>query len=641
MRVVGTAGHVDHGKSTLVQALTGIDPDRLKEEKTRGMTIDLGFAWFDLVIPPHDRREQIGLVDVPGHIDFIKNMLAGIGGIDAALLVIAADEGVMPQTREHLDILDLLAVPSMIVALTKTDLIDEEEWLDLVELDVTELLQTTRYAEAPVVRVSPMSGQGMTDLHEALIGALTDLPDRRNRDRPRLPIDRVFSLSGFGTVVTGTLTDGRFTVGDAVEILPSGAKGRIRGLQTHKQSIEHGEPGSRLAINLSGIATEAVQRGDVVVRPSTLKPTDLVDVSFRMLPTVSRPLKHNAGVNLFTGSSETPARVRLLGTERLEPGQEGWLQLRLERPVVAAPGDRYILRLPSPSITLGGGAVIDAHPRHRWRRYDERVLARLQTLSAGTPDEIVLDALAERPLQTKDELVARSGLDVADGSRVVAELLAGGAIIAIGRTSEPRCLTSNQRDHMVGLIGDSVAAYHVEYPLRQGMPKGELRSTIQSELPSGIDVRVFNELVDLAKTSGAILADEEFVRLPDFRIQLTEDQCERVQVLLETLAQAGVSPPNQNDLLAILDMDERLLDMLLDDERVIRIGEGIVYRSEDFKMLARQVSEYIRAHGSITLAQARDLLGTSRRYAQAILEELDARHVTRRDGDERVLRAGE
>ena len=307
MRVIGTAGHVDHGKSTLVQALSGIDPDRLKEEKQRGMTIDLGFAWIDLPIGAGE-VENVGIVDVPGHIDFIKNMLAGVGSIDAAILVIAADEGVMPQTREHLAILDLLGVTNGVIALTKTDAAEDEEWLELVELDIVELLEGTQLADAPVVRVSAQRGEGLEALRAALAMTLADLAPRRNRARPRLPIDRIFSLSGFGTIVTGTLSDGHLTVGESVEILPAGAVARIRGLQSHKRPIEQGAPGSRLAINLSGVGAEALHRGDVVAKPGTLRPTVLLDVSFRLLADAPRALEHNLAVDFFSGATETPAR---------------------------------------------------------------------------------------------------------------------------------------------------------------------------------------------------------------------------------------------------------------------------------------------------------------------------------------------
>jgi selenocysteine-specific elongation factor len=324
MRVIGTAGHVDHGKSTLVQALTGIDPDRLQEEKARGMTIDLGFAWLDLP-RPDGTVESVGIVDVPGHIDFIKNMLAGVGGIDAALLVVAADEGVMPQTREHLAILDLLAVPAAVVALTKSDLIDDPEWLELVELDVAELLASTHLAGAPIVPVSAVTGAGLEELKRVLATALTDLPPRRNRGRPRLPIDRVFTLSGFGTIVTGTLLDGELNVGDTVEILPTQRTARVRSLQTHRRPVQTARPGSRVAINLTGVGADALQRGDVVVHPNTLIPTTLIDVRFRLLADGPRPLKHNQAVDFFVGAAEIPAGCNC-----------GWLALLPWRRAIAS-----------------------------------------------------------------------------------------------------------------------------------------------------------------------------------------------------------------------------------------------------------------------------------------------------------------
>ncbi|MEJ2733589.1 MAG: selenocysteine-specific translation elongation factor [Anaerolineae bacterium] len=328
MRVIGTAGHVDHGKSTLVHALTGIDPDRLKEEKEREMTIDLGFAWLTL-----PSGERVGIVDVPGHKDFIKNMLAGVGGIDAALFVVAADEGVMPQTREHLAILDLLQVRGGIVALTKTDMAEDEDWLELVEADLLEVLEGTVLDGAPVVRCSARTGEGLEELLAELDRYLATSAPRRDRNRPRLPVDRVFTIPGFGTVVTGTLSEGTLASGQEVELQPSGLKARIRGLQTHKQKIEQAVPGSRVAINLTGVSKELVQRGDVVTTPGWLVPTTLVDCQLRYLPDAPVPLKHNATVDFFSGAAETQAQVRLLGTRVLAPGDDGWVQLRLKEPV--------------------------------------------------------------------------------------------------------------------------------------------------------------------------------------------------------------------------------------------------------------------------------------------------------------------
>ncbi|MDI9549691.1 MAG: selenocysteine-specific translation elongation factor [Chloroflexota bacterium] len=637
MRIVGTAGHVDHGKSTLVRALTGIDPDRLKEEKARGMTIDLGFAWFDLPLPG-GAVEPIGVVDVPGHIDFIKNMLAGVGGIDAALLVIAADEGVMPQTREHLAILDLLAVPSALVVMTKIDLVGDPEWLDLVELDIGELLQETRFAAAPVVRVSPMTGAGVDTLRGALAGQLTELTPRRDRARPRLPIDRIFSLSGFGTIVTGTLSDGSFAVGDAVEILPGKRSARIRGLQTHKQQVDAGKPGSRLAMNLTGVGVDDLRRGDVVVKPNSIEAAHLIDVSVRLLPGVAKPLRHNARVDFFSGAAEKPAVVRLLGAEELKGGESGWLQLRLAEPVVAVAGDRFILRQPSPSETLGGGVVLNPHPRRRWRRFDERVIERLQTLAHGAPDEVILDALGNRPFQTAAELAENSGLGVDAASETLAELLNAGAIARAVMSPEPRYMTLGQRNQVMESFVRALGSYHAEHPLRRAMPRGELRSRLQESLGRAVDVRLFNALAETAAAGGIVSADENGMWLPGHAVRLTSDQQQRMERTLQTLADAGYAPPNAQDVLQMLGGDERLMEMLVEQDRLVPLGGGVIYRREEFEAMLAGIRGYIAEHGSMTLAEARDHFGVSRRYVQALLEEADARRITRREGDTRVLR---
>ncbi len=429
MRVIGTAGHVDHGKSTLVAALTGIHPDRLKEEQEREMTIDLGFAW--LTLPD---GEEIGIVDVPGHRDFIENMLAGVGGIDAALLVIAADEGIMPQTREHLAILDLLQIQDSIVVLTKIDLVDDPAWLDLVEGDIRNVLHGTVLQDAPILRVSSRTQAGFPELLQALSQLLQNTPARTDLGRPRLPVDRVFSIAGFGTVVTGTLSDGNLATGDEVEILPSGLRGRIRGLQTHKKKEEMAVPGSRTAVNISGLDVEQIQRGEVVTHPGQYHASQRLDVSFRLLPDVSAPLRHHTEVKFFIGSSETIADVRLLGVETLNPGETGWLQLELRTPVVAVRGDRYILRRPSPGETLGGGIVLDPQPQKRHKRFDKAVLQALEAVTQGSPAEVFLQAaLTLGPAPVKD-VIARSRLEVSSAESALKELLDRGQLVSLEDT---------------------------------------------------------------------------------------------------------------------------------------------------------------------------------------------------------------
>lgn len=666
MRVIGTAGHVDHGKSTLVQSLTGIDPDRLDEEKKRGMTIDLGFAWVDLPVPsPIEDAEgqnarsatassiasetptslqSVGIVDVPGHIDFIKNMLAGVGGIDAALIVVAADEGVMPQTREHLDILDLLNVPSAVVALTKVDLIDEPDWLDLIELDVVELLQHTQFAESPILRVSAATGHGLGELKEALGATLARLEPRRNRARPRLPIDRVFTLSGFGTVVTGTLGDGFFKVGDNVEILPTGISARIRGLQSHKKPIWQGEPGSRLAINLSNISAHDIHRGDVIAKPDTLRGTVLIDVNFRLLPNVAKPLVHNQAVEFFSGATESPARVRLLGAEKLEPGETGWLQLRLERPCVLTAGDRYILRQPSPSVTLGGGSLLNPHPQRRWRRFDESVIARLHILAQGAPDEILLQTLSRSPLVEIDELLGLSGLDLELAREALNELESANAYVTLDLGSDSVLLTIETWQQLTEKMLDILDGYHRKYPLRRGIPRGELRSRLESILQSlyrsrsSLPVRIFNAYLKRAVQEGFIESDDTSVWKHGHEMTVTLHQQAMIDALMAEFERSPYAPPSQSDSLRQLDDNQELLEYLIEEGKLSRVGSNVLFRAQDLSDMERQIQSYIRENGSITLGQTRDLFQTSRKYVQAILEDMDARRITRRDGDLRVLR---
>ena len=638
MRVITTAGHVDHGKSTLVHALSGMHPDRLEEEKRRGLTIVLGFAWMDLAMPDSS-EESVGIVDVPGHIDFIKNMLAGVGSVDAAVLVIAADEGVMPQTREHLAILDLLAVPVGLVALTKIDLIDEPEWLDLVELDIQEVLLGTRLEDAAVVRVSGQTGAGLDALRSALADALMVLPPRRDRERPRLPIDRIFSQPGFGTVVTGTLSDGHFSLGDPVDILPDGPSGRIRGLQSHKQSLERAQPGSRVAVNLSGVGMDEIRRGQVLVKPGTLRATKLIDVSFQLLAAAPQALVHNVGVDFFSGAAETPAYARLLGTEELLPAEEGWLQLRLDRPVLVAAGDRFILRQPSPSLTLGGGEILDPHPRRRYRRFDPTIALKLETLAQGRPEEIVLQALEREPLLSAQDLTAASGLGIGAAQEAIQQLLAADLV----RRMNDLLISAAAYQQLIADMQLILGEFHRQNPLSQGMPRSEVRGHlrlvgaqgIRKELPQ----RFFNDLILQVQADELVLGEESTVRLPSHTVRYSPGQQQAIDRTLAAYHAASFSPPNAINTLILLNNDEALLESLVEQKILVRLPGAVYFLQEDFAMAVEKITALAQVNGAITLADVRDLLDTSRKYAQALLEELDARRVTRRMGDERVLRA--
>ncbi len=623
MFVIGTAGHVDHGKSTLIEALTGIDPDRLAEEKAREMTIDLGFAWITL-----GDAEEIGIVDVPGHRDFIENMLAGVGGIDLALFVVAADEGVMPQTREHLAILDLLGVGGGVVALTKIDMVDDEDWLELVTLDLSETLAGTVLADAPILPVSARTGQGLEELKAALWQRLQAATPRPDNGRPRLPVDRVFSLAGFGTVVTGTLIDGRFHIGDPIEIQPTGLSGRIRGLQTHKTKRDVALPGSRVAVNLTGIGKDDVKRGDIVAAPGVVGHTILLDAVYRHLPDSDAPLKHNVEVKLFVGAAEVVARTRILGTPQIEPGQEGWLQLALSEPVAVMRGDRFILRRPSPGTTLGGGRVLDPHPGRRHRRFRPDVVEWLQTLTQGTPAELLLQKLQRLEPITQSNLLKQAGMDAADAAAAFQELETEQKIIRLDQQILSRVGWQRNLNRMI----DILTAYHRESPLRVGIPREELRSRLK--LPAV----VFNPLVNQAAADGLLAEVGAVIQAPTHKIQFTPPQQTAVDQLLQQMSRVGINSPSVKECKAAV--GEAVYWGLVDLGMLRPLNGDVVYAQPEYDRFTEMIVDYLRQNGRINAAQVRDLLQTSRKYAIALLEHLDHIKITRRVGDDRELVKG-
>ena len=638
MHVIGTAGHVDHGKSTLVEALTGTHPDRLKEEREREMTIDLGFAWLTLT-----SGEEIGIVDVPGHRDFIENMLAGVGGIDAALFVIAADEGVMPQTREHLAILDLLQIPAGVVALTKVDLVDDPDWLPLVEEDIRKVLAGTVLGSAPIVRVSSRTKAGLTDLLRVLGECLSDRPPRPDLDRPRLPIDRVFTIAGFGTVVTGTLSDGRMQVGEEVQLLPSGLRGRVRGLQTHKRKEGTAWPGSRTAVNISGVDVSQVKRGEVVTHPGDYSATRRLDVRFRLLRDASGPVEHNAEVKFFVGAAEVVARLRLLGSERLNPGEEGWLQLELSEPVVAVRGDRYILRRPSPGETIGGGVVVDPNPKGRHKRFDADVLAQLEALSQGTPAEILLQSLTALGAAPLQEVIGRANLPEDSSREAIAELFSSGQLLtlesmdkgihnAISPIPLPSDLVTSRAywQQLADRAAREVEAYHQTAPLRRGMPREELKSRLK------VPARLFNAALRKMISEGVLEESGVSVSRPGHAIQFDPQQKMKVDSLLVKFAASPYAPPTVKECMA--EVGEDLYNALVDLGRLVPVPPDVVFRREDYERMVTNVQLLIEKQGQVTAAQVRDHFSTSRRYVLALLEHLDATGVTVREGDARRLK---
>jgi len=647
MRVIGTAGHVDHGKSTLVQALTGTHPDRLKEEREREMTIDLGFAWLTLPPSPNlPAGEEVGIVDVPGHRDFIENMLAGVGGIDAALFVVAADEGVMPQTREHLNILNILQIGAGVVALTKVDMVPDEDWLGLVSEDIRQVLTDSVLADAPIIPVSARTGKGIEQLKQALGACLAGQPQRLDFGRPRLPVDRVFTIAGFGSVVTGTLVDGVLRIGDELEILGAvrqGLRGRVRGLQTHKKKESQAVPGSRTAVNISGVNMEDLQRGCVIAHPGDYLETRRIDVRFRLLPDVSQALEHNTTVKLFIGAAEKTARIRLLGTEKLPPGEEAFLQLELESPVVAVRGDHYILRRPSPGETLGGGTVIDAQPSRRHKRFSQDVISRLETLTRGTPAEMLLQALASLNIAQLQEAIVRANLDETSAVNAINELRQSRQIVAIESDPPdqsasptdvlPRSALVSSRSYWNSQLERAereVSSYHQLYPLRLGMPKEELKSRLR------MTPRFFNHILRFLFAQERLRENGPLLALPDFSVRFTTAQQRQIDNLLAKFAASPFSPPSIKECAA--EIGDDLLNALIDTGVLVSLSSEVVFRVDDYKTMVLSLRKLITENGPITAAQVRDHFNTSRRYALAFLEHLDMIGVTQREGDYRRLK---
>lgn len=615
MRVIGTSGHVDHGKSTLVQKLTGINPDRLEEEQTRNMTIDLGFAWMQL-----PDGEMLGIVDVPGHRDFIENMLAGVGGIDAALLIVAADEGVMPQTREHLAILDLLGVENIIVALTKIDLIDDPDWIELVALDIEELLSTVK-RNSQIIPVSAMTGDGIDTLVQTIQNTLSELPQRVNYHHPRLPVDRVFSVSGFGTVVTGTLSGGTLSVGDNIELQPSRKVGRIRGLQSYKQDIETASPGSRVAVNIAGLNKDQVQRGDVITQPGQIQPTLLLDVYFHHLKDIDRPLKHNAEVKFFSGASETIANIRLLNDDILAPGADGWLQIRLRDELPLSRGDRFILRYPSPAETIGGGTIVNPNPGRRYKRFQPDVIKDLEMRLDGTPAERLAQAAqGESPLK-RQHLQQQVGYSDDEVSEALTEAL-NEALITQLDTDLFWATTSYQQ--MMNQVLTEVALYHEENPLRLGILRAELRSRLNIKL---------NLLDMLLNQTEQLVVEDNLVRFFDHQIAFSEKQLKNIDVVMQKMSEEAYTPPSISDLNQIA--GEAVIRALIDLKELVNISDDIVFTYTAYQNIVETVLKQIDDNDSIDAKSLRDTFNTTRKYAIAILEHLDSLGITQRIGDVR------
>ena len=621
MYVIGTAGHVDHGKSTLVKAMTDIDPDRFPEEKAREMTIDLGFAWMTL---PSGR--DVSIVDVPGHERFIKNMLAGVGAIDLALLIVAADESVMPQTREHLAILDILQITRGLVVITKTDLVDLE-LVELVKAEVEDTLQGTSFENCPMIGVSAYTGDGMDELKANIDSILDETDARKDLGRPRLPIDRCFTISGFGTVVTGTLIDGTLTVGQEIELAGSGHRARVRGLQSHKTKVDATDPGVRLAVNLSGLSKDEVERGEILTIPGWLKPTRRVDARLRMVKNAPNPLKHNQGVTFHLFTSEASARIRLLDSNGLVAGQEGWVQILLEEPLPVVKGDFFVIR--SSEDTLGGGQIVDPSPRRRYRRFDDDVVERMMTLDQGTGQDIIISVAEQWGPCDLTTLSQRTNLSREEVSERVAELTEDGYLISLGefgKDADAVVYPAQGWAILKSKVASALQLYHTQYPLRQGVPTQEIRSRLDLSQP--VYQRVLVRLV----MEGAVVDERQSLRLPDHEITLTPKMEEEASAYLNSLQKDPYSPPSDQKVSA------ELLAVLIDQGKIVRVGDGVIFDANVYREMTERIVQHLKDQGNITVAEARTMFDTSRKYILPLLEHMDQQQITRRTGDERVLR---
>lgn len=630
--ILGTAGHIDHGKTSLVRALTGIDTDRLKEEKERGITIELGFAHLEL---PGDI--QFGIVDVPGHERFVRTMVAGVGGMDLVMLVIAADEGVMPQTREHLEICQLLGVKKGLVALTKCDMV-EEEWRDMVAEEVREYLAGSFLDGAPIVPVSARTAAGLQDLTAALASLAAEV-DERSADGPfRLPVDRVFSVAGFGTVVTGTLLSGEIGTGDDVEILPSGLTTRVRSVQSHGKRADKSSAGQRVAVNLQGVDQSDVMRGNVVVPRGAFRTTRAVDARFTYLASAPRELRHRSTLRLHSATYEVPAQIILLDRDVLQPGDSAFVQLRLKSQVLLLPGDLFILRSSSPQITVGGGQVLDPAPPRR-RRRSAQALELIHSLQDGEDGERIRLLTQESLLSgiTREELVIRSGLTAKRTDAALTALLSGGSIVQMVR--DPRIFLSQES---FGALKENLRAglegYLRENPMKEGIGKEELKFHI----PRRSDSRFFGPVLSALEKEGKALVDRDLVKIPGRRVADDKAGADLLKAVEEMLRKAGMEPPTLKEMMQELRVGEKELmehiNLLVRNERLIKVKNDLFYAPGSVAEIRDRLRRYLEEKGEITPPEFREITGLSRKFMVPLLEYFDQEKLTIRVGDKRLLR---
>lgn len=631
--IIGTAGHIDHGKTTLIKALTGRDTDRLKEEKDRGISIELGFTYFDL---PSGRRA--GIIDVPGHERFIKNMLAGIGGIDIVVLVVAADEGIMPQTKEHLNILSLLNIKNGVIALTKIDLVDNE-WRQMVIEQIKEDVKGTFLENAAIIPVSSVTGEGLDELVKA-IDDLTEITEPRDVEKPfRLPIDRVFSIAGFGTIVTGTLISGRVKEGDRVAVYPKKIEARIRSIQVHEESVNMAEAGQRVAMNLAGIKTEEIARGDVVAAIDLMEPTYMFDAKLELLKDAKRSINNRDRLRIYHGSAEVFGRVVLLDRDELMPGESAFVQMRLEEEIACMKDDKFVIRFYSPMITIGGGTILDPNPPKR-KRFREDVINELIIKEKGNIEDIVEQKLIKiSELYPDVTQIAKSigNITIEECIDILSRLERKKAIKGFNTNEGTFFVHQQFLEELETKVNIVLGDFHKKNPLRTGMSKEELRTKIMQSAKQ----RIYDELLDYLSSRHIVKINGQFVSLWDFEIKFSPEQEKIKNQILNIYASNKYNPPKPKELPVMLNVQEKeinqILDALIKDGQLIKVDQENVFYKDAISDAQRLMVEYIKDNGSIQLGQFRDMLGTSRKFAMAILDYFDRNKITKRIEDKRVL----
>ena len=632
--ILGTAGHIDHGKTSLIKALTGINTDRLKEEQLRGITIELGFASMDLPSGQH-----IGIVDVPGHEKFVKTMVAGATGIDMVVMVIASDEGIMPQTREHKEICTLLDIRHGLIVLTKRDMVDEE-WLELVTEDVRSFTTGSFLEDCPILPVSSTTGQGIPELIQALETLSASIPERSSTNLFRLPVDRVFTMKGFGTVITGTLISGMIRVGEQIMIYPSGVISKVRGIQVHNASVEQAVSGMRTAINFQGLEKASINRGDVLSSPNALTSSFMVDVGLHYLKSNKKPIKNRTRIRFHTGTSEVLGNLILLDSEELASGSSIAAQLRLDAPVAVVKDDRFVIRSYSPVRTIGGGGILNPIPQ-KHKRFKPEVFSGIQKLGELSPEEVITYHAEEAGYQGISFSDLRIMTNISDkkldGS--IQRLLSDKVLLMIDR--EQRVFIHRTCFEQLFSEADILLnSFHKINPLKPGMPKEELKS----RLPPQISPKLFTLMIQNMIKSGQMVQEENMVRLSTHSVLLGQDQTDVRKKILDAYQQNGLTPPYFKEFCKTQNLDEikskEVLHVLVDEGLIVRIKDDLYFHQEAIHTIKKRLVEFLNVNGEITTPQFKDMTGASRKFVIPIIEYFDARNVTIRVGDIRKLRNG-